>query len=228
MMLATAVAAVALAAGCGGGDDEAEADGTIQQLKIAYTSGARSSSADTWSLRGGPDAASRSRVLEDGEVASDIALKDGFLAVWTPEAGQVVISPAQSAVWPDPFTAADALVNQGTLTKAGTVTRDGRELQVYRGSAEYFLLSGTEGSFAPAGATVRYLRDEDAGRPVELRVPAARVTPKGGASSQVPAQRFLVTGFREYPATEEAMGVFDLSAIYDGAGTATAGAATAP
>ena len=38
----------------------------------------------------------------------------------------------------------------------------------------------------------------------------------------------MVTGFREYPATEEAMEVFNLSAIYDGAGTATTGTTTAP
>ncbi len=224
-----AIAAVTLAAGCGGGD-EADADGTIQQLKITYTSGSRTSTADTWSLQGGSDAASRSRVFEDGEVASDIALSDGFLAVWTPEAGQVVSTPAQTAVSPDPFAVADGLVAEGTLTEAGTVTRDGKELQVYTGSPEYFLLAGAEGTFAPAAAEVRYLRDEDADRPVELRVPAARVTPSDGASSQVPVQRFVVTGFREYPATEEAMEVFNLSAIYDGAGAGatTGGAAAAP
>ena len=43
-----------------------------------------------------------------------------------------------------------------------------------------------------------------------------------------PAQRYVVTGFREYPATEEAMEVFDLYAVYDGAGTATTGTTTAP
>jgi hypothetical protein len=223
-ILSPLVAGLALIAGCGGGDDE-QADGTIRHLEIGYTSGERSTTAETWSLRGGLDAASRSRVLEDGEVASDIALSEGFLEVWTPEAGQVMETPAQAAVSPDPFSAADALVDQGTLTAAGTVMRDGQELQAYTGSPEYFLLSGAKGTFAPAAATVRYLRDDAADRPVELRIPAARVTPEGGPATRVPVQRFVVTGFREYPATEEAMEVFDLKALYDGAGTGTA---TAP
>jgi len=216
------VAAVALLAGCGGGGDDDEADGTIQQLKIGYTAGGRSSTADTWSLRGGLDSASRSRVWEDGEVASDIALSGGFLEVWTPEAGQVIESPAQSAVSPDPFAAADALVDEGVLTAAGTVRRDGRELQAYTGSPEYFLLAGRAGTFAPADATARYVRDEGSGRPVELRIPGAVVTPQGAAPQRIPAQRYVVTGVREYPATEEAMEVFDLKAVYDDPGTATA------
>jgi hypothetical protein len=224
MPLLLTVAGIALLAGCGGGDDD-EAEGTIQQLRIGYTAGGKSSEADTWSLRGGLDAASRSRVHEDGEVASDVSLSGGFLEVWTPEAGQVIESPAQSAVSPDPFAVADVLVEQGTLTAGGTVRRDGRELQAYTGSPEYFLLAGRAGTFAPAGATARYLRDEAEGRPVELRIPAAVVTPEGGSAERFPAQRYVVTGVREYPATEEAMEVFDLKAIYDGAGTGTA---TAP
>lgn len=218
------LAATALAAGCGGGgdDDAAAADGTIQQLKISYTSGGRSSTADTWSLSGGSDAASRSRVLDGGEVASDVALSDGFLAVWTPESGQVVSAPAQTAVSPDPFALADRLVEDGTLTAAGTDTRDGTELNVYTGAPDAFLLAGTEGTVTAATAKVRYLRDEAAGRPVELQVPAARVAPTGGTAARVPAQRFVVTGFREYPATESAMEVFDLAAVYDRVGTTTA------
>jgi hypothetical protein len=225
LLVVLTVAAAALLAGCGGGgDDDAEADGTIQQLEITYTAGGRTTTAETWSLRGGFDAASRSRVLEDGEVASDIALSDGFLQVWTPEAGQVVESPAQSAVSPDPFAAADGLVAQGTLTAAGTVTRDGKELQVYTGSPEYFLLAGAAGTYSPSGATARYLRDDDADRPVELQIPAARVAPKDGAATRLPVQRYVVTGVREYPATEEALEVFDLKAVYESgdAGTATA------
>lgn len=221
-LLPLVLAALALAAGCGGGgDDDAAAEGTIQQLEISYTSGGRSSTADTWNLEGGADAASRSRVLDGAEVASDIALSDGFLAVWTPESGQVVSAPAQAAVSPDPFALADGLVADGTLTSAGTVTRDGTRLNVYTGPPDAFLLAGTEGTVTAAGAKVRYLRDEAAGRPVELRVPGARVAPTGGTAARVPAQRFVVTGFREYPATEKAMEVFDLSAVYDQAGTTT-------
>ncbi|MGE0029093.1 MAG: hypothetical protein AB7O78_10015 [Thermoleophilia bacterium] len=220
-MLVAPLAAVALAAGCGGGDDEADADGTIQQLKITYTPNAQETTADTWSLKGGADAASRSRVFQDGELASDIALSDGFLEVYTPEAGQVVESPAQSAVSPDPFAIADGLVAAGTLTKAGTVTRDGRELQVYTGSPEYFLLAGAKGSFSPIDAKVRYLRDDAAGRPVELRIPAATVTTEAVSNQRTPTQRFVVTNFREYPATEEAMEVFDLKTAYDGVATGT-------
>ena len=159
--------------------------------------------------------------MDGAEVASDIALSDGFLAVWTPESGQVVSAPAQAAVSPDPFALADGLVEDGTLTAAGTVTRDGTALKVYAGPPDAFLLAGTEGTVTAGDAKVRYLRDEAAGRPVELQVPAATVAPTGGTAARVPAQRFVVTGFREYPATETAMEVFDLSAVYDGAGTAT-------
>lgn len=222
LVIAALALALSLVAGCGGGgDDSAAADGTIQQLKIAYTSGGTSSTADTWNLKGAADAASRSRVLDGGQVTSDIALSDGFLAVWTPESGQVISAPAQAAVSPDPFALADGLVEDGTLRAAGTVTRDGKELKAYTGPPDAFLLSGTEGTVTAAGAKVRYLRDEAAGRPVELRIPAASVAPKGGQAAQVPAQRFVVTGFRQYPATEKAMEVFDLSAIYDGTGTTT-------
>ena len=224
-----AVAGIALLAGCGGGGDDAVGDeGTIQQLKIAYTAGPRSSTADTWSLRGGDDTAARSRLVEDGAVSSDVALSDGFVSVWTPEAGSVISSPAQTGFTPDPFALADEMVAQGALTAAGTVQRDGREVQVYRGPAETFLLAGAEGTIAPAGAEVRYTRDEATGRPVELRVPASRVSITNASPERFPAQRYVVTGFREYPATEEAMAVFNLSAIYDGAGTATTGTTTAP
>ena len=69
---------------------------------------------------------------------------------------------------------------------------------------------------------MRYLRDGDTGQPVELRIPALRIAADGAAPAAVPAQRYVVDEYREYPATEEAMRVFDLSAAYDGAGVTTA------
>jgi hypothetical protein len=215
------LAGVALLAGCGGGGDD-EGDGaTIRQLTITYTQGARTLNADTWTLRGGDDAAARSRLQEDGRVVSDVALSDGFLAAYLPEAGQVTEAPAGSSSSPDPFTVADGLVESGTLTADGTVRRDGREVQVYTGSAELFLLGGGPGTVAPADAELRYLRDDAAGRPVELVIPAATIRPEGGQALRSPLQRFVVTDVRDTPATEEAMGVFDLKAAYDEAGTAT-------
>lgn len=189
-------------------------------MKITYYPIAQAATADTWSLEGGPDAASRSRLFVHGELASDIALSDGFVE-WRTDDGQIIESPAPSRMSPDPFTIADEMVEAGALTKAETVTRDGRELQVYTGSPEYFLLAGAKGSFTPVDAELRYLRDDAAGRPVELRVPAATVTKESVSNERTPTQRFVVTGFREYPATEEAMKVFDLKAAYDGAGTGT-------
>lgn len=214
------VAGLALLAGCGGGGD-ADDEGTIQQLKITYTAGPRTVTADTWSLQGGVDTASRSRVQDGGEVTSDVALSDGFVSLWTPDTGSVVESPAQSGFSPDPFAIADEMVEGGGLVASGTEQRDGREIQVYRGPADTFLLAGAEGTIDPANAIVRYLRDDSTGRPVELRLPAARVMPKDGAPARFPVQRYVVTGFREYPATEEAMEEFDLKAVYDQAGTAT-------
>jgi hypothetical protein len=214
------VAGLALLAGCGGGD-HADDEGTIQQLKITYTAGPRTVTADTWTLEGGVDAASRSRLQDGGEVSSDVALSDGFVSLWTPETGSVVESPAQSGFSPDPLAVADEMVDAGALIASGTEQRDGREIQVYRGPAAAFLLAGAEGTIGPADAVVRYLRDDTTGRPVELRIPAARVLPKGGPAARLPVQRYVVTGFREYPATEEAMEVFDLKAVYDAAGTAT-------
>jgi hypothetical protein len=215
------VAGIALLAGCGGGDDDEDL-GTIEQLGIAYTSGSERLTADTWTLRGGVDAASRSRLRDGGEVTSDVALREGFVSLYTPDAGGVVTSPAGSAPVTEPFTIARALVDAGDLKADGTVERDGRTLEAFAGPAGPFVTGGG-GTAAPAGATVRYLRDRDTGQPVELRIPAVRVTAEaGGDPTRLPAQRFLVTEYREYPATEEAMGVFDLSAIYDGAGTETA------
>jgi hypothetical protein len=211
------LAGIALLAGCGGGggDDDEAGDATIQQLRIAYTSGTRTLTADTWTLRNGDDAAARSRLREGGAVSSDISLSDGFFALYTAESGGVVVSPAGSAPSPDPFSLVDGLVAQGALTDAGTVRRDGREVQVYTGSARPLLLGDDRGTMEPADASVRYLRDEAAGRPVELRIPAARIAPEGGPAARIAAQRYVVTGAREYAATEEAMEVFDLSAIYD-------------
>ena len=215
------LAGVALRAGCGGGGDD-EADGpTIQELQIAYTSGARALTADTWTLRNGDDLAARSRLRQGSEVLSDVALEGGFLAAYTAEAGGVVESPAGTAASPDPFTIADGLVEDGTLTAAGTAQRDGREVHVYTGSPEYFLLGGGQGSFEPADAELRYLRDEASGRPVELLIPAATLRGTGVPPARVPQQRYIVTGARDHPATEEAMEVFDVKAIYDAAPTTT-------
>ena len=213
------LAAVALAAGCGGGDDAAE--GTVEQLRIAYTSGSRTLTADTWTLQGGADAASRSRLRDGGAVTSDVALRDGFVSLYTPEAGGVVQSPAGSAPVTEPFGIADALADAGDLAAAGTVERDGRTLEAFTGPAEPFVLGDGDGRVTPAGAEVRYLRDRDTGQPVELRIPAVRIAADGAGSAALPAQRYVVDEYREYPATEEAMGVFDLSAAYDGAGVTT-------
>jgi hypothetical protein len=211
------LAGLALLAGCGGGDDD---EATIQELRIAYTAGSRELTADTWTLRGGDDAAVRSRLRDGRGVVSDVALSEGFFTYYTPGSG-LVQDPAGSALSPDPFALADDLVEQGGLTAAGTVRRDGTEIQSYTGPAEPILLGGRPGTIDPADATMRYLRDEAAGRPVELRIAAARVHPEDGPPSRLPAQRYLVTDVREYAATEEAMAVFDLEAAYDEAGTAT-------
>jgi hypothetical protein len=215
------IAGIALLAGCGGGDDDDGGEATIQQLRIAYTQGARTLAADTWTLENGDDAAARSRLREGNAVLSDVALSEGFLAAYLPEAGQVAESPAGSASSPDPFTIADGLVEDGTLTADGTVQRDGREVQVYTGSPEFFLLAGGVGTFEPADAELRYLRDDADGRPVELLIPAATVRTEDAPAVRSPAQRYVVTGFREYPATEEAMEVFDLKAVYQDPGAAT-------
>jgi hypothetical protein len=155
-------------------------------------------------------------------VTSDVALREGFVSLYTPEAGGVVTSPAGSAPVTEPFTIARSLVEAGDLTADGTAERDGRALEAFTGPAGPFV-AGDGGTVEPAGAAVRYLRDRDTGQPLELRVPPLRVVAEaGGDPARLPAQRFVVTGYREYPATEEAMEVFDLSAVYDGAGTETA------
>ena len=220
LLLLLAGVALALLAGCGGGDDD-DGDATIQQLRITYTQGARTLEADTWTLEGGGDAAARSRLREGGEVISDVALSDGFLAAYIPEAGQVSEAPAGSASSPDPFSIADALIDDGTLTADGTVQRDGREVQVYTGSPELFLLAGGEGTIAPADAELRYLREDATGRPVELVIPAVTIRTEGAQPVRSPVQRYVVTDVRDVPATQEAMEVFDLKAAYDEAGTAT-------
>ena len=56
---------------------------------------------------------------------------------------------------------------------------------------------------------------------MELSIPAAACAAAGADPTALPAQRYVVAGFREYPATEEAMEVFNLSAVYDGAATTT-------
>jgi hypothetical protein len=215
------VAGMALLAGCGGGDDD-EGAGTIEQLRIAYTSGAERLTADTWTLQGGVDAASRSRLRDGNEVTSDVALSEGFVSLYTPDSGGVVTSPAGSAPVTEPFTIARALVESGDLTADGTEEREGRTVEAFTGPAGPFV-AGDGGTVEPAGAAVRYLRERDGGEPVELRIPVVRVTAEGGGgSARLPAQRYVVSEYREYPATEEAMEVFDLSAIYDGAGATTA------
>jgi hypothetical protein len=211
-LLLLLVAGAALLAGCGGGGD-ADDEGTIQQLEITYTAGSRTLTGDTWVLRGGDDAAARSRLTDDGDVVSDVALSGGFFTYYTPDAG-VVEGPAGSAPSPDPFDFADGLVSDGRLVAAGTARRDGREVQVYRGSARPLLLGTNGGTIEPAGAAIRYLRDDATGRPVELRIDAARVDPEGGPPGRLPVQRYLVTGVEEVPATEDAMRVFDLRAAY--------------
>jgi hypothetical protein len=155
---------------------------------------------------GGDDeagAASRSRVFEDGEVASDVALSDGFLSVWTPEAGQVV-SPARGR---RRATAGSSRPRPGRPSTSCWRAPPARSSPPARGA-----LPAGRGVRPPGGAA-------GARRPGEARRPQA---------GRVPPQRFVVTGFREYPANEQAMEVFDLPAVDDGAGAATTGTPTAP
>ncbi|HMO01352.1 MAG TPA: hypothetical protein PKD59_18225 [Miltoncostaeaceae bacterium] len=154
-------------------------------------------------------------------MTSDIALHEGFVSLYTREAGAVATSPAGTAPVAEPFTIAEERVARGEMRPAGTTRRDGRTLEAFTGPARPFLVGEGEGTIAPAGATVRFLRDQGTDRPVELRIPAVRLAADGVGSAAVPAQRYVVTGFREYPATEESMTVFDISAVYDGAGAAT-------